>query len=349
MGGNKERNERWFMSPFVDSQVAISARIRFARNFEDYPFPMKITGEDARKMAKETADAVLGSGFALDEGFRFFDISNNPIETLLPLMERHVLSSQLAQKQGVKGLLLNSKENLSIMLNEEDHIRIQSIYPGDNIDNAYESAEIMEAMIEERGCRYAYDHEYGYLTSCPTNTGTGLRASLMLHLPALEASKFISKLVPALGKFGMTVRGIHGEGSESLGAVYQLSNQITLGKSEQEILQQLKSSAAHVISQENNAREKLLTENGLKYRDRLYRSYGILKHCRSLDIKEGMDLLSDVRIGFLSRIYEMDRPDRTIYGLMMDIQPGNLAAQAGKTLTSEELNVYRADFIREAL
>jgi protein arginine kinase len=312
---------------------------------------MKLSDESAREMAAETARAALAdNGGVFDDEFRYFDITDTPPDSLLPLMERHVLSSHMVAKKGVKGIIMNDREDMSVMLNEEDHARIQSIFPGDNLDGAFAAADAMDTLIEENGVnKYAYDQEYGFLTSCPTNVGTGMRASLMLHLPALEATGCIAKILPALGKFRMTVRGIHGEGSESLGAIYQISNQFSLGKPETEIIQALKSAVHWVISREKGEREKLLSERRIAIEDKLYRSWGLLTNCRTLDHKEGMSLLSDVRVGFESGIYRMPRPKKTIYALMTNIQPGSLCAMAGRPLSQEERDVYRADYIRGEL
>ncbi|MCL2703151.1 MAG: protein arginine kinase [Defluviitaleaceae bacterium] len=342
---------KWYESPLVDESIVISARVRFARNFEKYPFPIKLTDSAAQEMAAATARAALsGNGTAFTDELRYFDITDTPQESLLPLMERHVLSSHMVAKKGVKGIILNGREDVSVMLNEEDHARIQSIFPGDNLDGAYAAADALDTLIEDKGQhKYAFDQEYGFLTSCPTNAGTGMRASLMLHLPALENTGYIAKMLPALGKFRMTVRGIHGEGSESLGAVYQISNQFSLGKPETEILQALKSAVNWIINQEKSMREKFFTKHRIAVEDKLYRSWGILTSCRTLDHKEGMNLLSDARMGFESGIYTMPRPAKTIYALMTNIQPGSLCAIAGKPLNQEERNIYRAEYIREQL
>lgn len=339
--------QRWYESPLSDEGVVISSRVRFARNFEGYAFPGRLTDDGARHMNNETARAVLSDK---DGEFKFFDITDNSPETLLPLMERHVLSKHMVAQRGVKGVILNPSENLSVLLNEEDHTRIQAIFPGDNIDGAYAAAAALESLIETRGeAMYAFDHEYGFLTSCPTNVGTGMRASFMMHLPALEATGYIVRLLPALGKFGMTMRGIHGEGSASMGCVYQLSNQITLGKPENEIILALKSAASQVIAQEKTTRQKLFAAHEIKAKDRLFRAYGILTNCYSLDHKEGMSLLSDLRLGYAYDIYDMPRPKKTTYALMTEIQPGTIQARAGRPLNQEERDVCRADYIRGEL
>ena len=354
------REKRWYESPLADMGVTISARVRLARNFDNYPFPVKLEENLARQMINETARAAMSETVyspnsanhnkGSDYGFRFFDITDNPAESLLPLMERHVLSSHMVTKKGVKGIILNPGEDLSVLLNEEDHARIQAIFPGDNIDGAYAAADALESLIEANGQnKYAFDQDYGFLTSCPTNVGTAMRASFMLHLPALEMTGAIDKVKSALAKFGMTMRGIHGEGSESMGSIYQLSNQITLGKPEGEIILSLKAAALKVISHENSTWDKLLADHEITIKDKLYRSYGILITCRSLGRKEGMSLLSDMRLGYNSGIYDMPRPSKTIYALMAEIQPGTLGAMAGKPLTQEEQDVYRAEYIRGEL
>jgi len=245
---------------------------------------------------------------------------------------------------------MNESEDVSVMFNEEDHARIQSIFPGDNLDAAYAAANRTDAAIEKNsGSVYAFDQEFGYLTACPTNAGTGMRASLMLHLPELESSGAISQILHSLGKLSMTIRGIHGEGSEGLGSVFQVSNQSSLGKTEEEIIQNLKLAVGRVVSSEMTARGKAYAESKHKTIDMIHRSYGILKHCRRLGHKEGMALLSNIRTGFMMGWLETKKPKKTIYSLMMNIQPGSICAMAGKPMNREERAIYRAEYVRNEL
>lgn len=342
-----EPETKWYEHPDVDASIIISARVRLARNLKQYPFPLRINDMDARKMMADVARSITGDRTPAGGMFSFKDLTNSPPDILLTLMERHVISRNLVMKEGIKGAVLNCDESVSVMLNEEDHVRIQSIFPGDNIDSAYHTADSVDSLIDESpDIEYAFDQEYGYLTSCPTNTGTAMRASLMLHLPALDYTGRLMRLLPALGKFGMTVRGMHGEGSESMGSIYQLSNQITLGKPESEIITSLRTAAGQLIEQENATRYKIISERKIDFEDRLYRAYGILKNCRKITVKEAMSLLSDLRLGYLTGIYALPRPQKTIYSIMMEIQPGNIMSITGQNADATAQETARAELIR---
>jgi protein arginine kinase len=205
----------------------------------------------------------------------------------------------------------------------------------------------MDDLIEE-SIDYAYDKDYGYLTSCPTNTGTGMRASYMLHLSALESAGRLRKLFTAMAKLGMTARGTYGEGSEPFGGIYQISNQTTIGKTEDEIIAAIKSVTAKLIEQENDAMDGLLSNNSPLY-DKIHRSYGLLKYARRIGSREAVSCLSDVRLGLISGRLQVERPKKTIYNIMIDIQPGGVSERAGHELDGGERDIARADYIRNIL
>lgn len=232
------------------------------------------------------------------------------------------------------------------MLNEEDHLRIQSVAAGMDIDKAWDLADKIDDLLEE-SIEYAFDEQYGYLTSCPTNVGTGLRASYMIHIPALEATGQLQYMLQAISKLGMTVRGIYGEGTEALGSIYQISNQITLGQAEEDIIKNLKHITNQIIEQENKIRERFIKEQRMQIEDQLYRSYGILTNARVISGKEAMGLLSDIKLGYAMGLLEKTKPDMNIFQIMVYCQLGNLQKYIGRELSVSERDEARARFIRE--
>jgi protein arginine kinase len=261
----------------------------------------------------------------------------------LSLVERHLISPLFVRNKNPISLMLQPDESISVMLNEEDHIRIQAFSAGDNMLSSFEAANRIDDLIEEFH-EIAFDGKYGYLTSCPTNAGTGLRASFMLHLPMLERSGQIANIFHAIAKFGMTVRGVYGEGTESYSSMYQLSNQITLGKSETEIIDALRNMTSQLINIENAARDKALEGSRLAVEDKIYRSCGILNSCRTITAKEASALLSDMRLGHVIGL-DMPELNTNIYNLIVGIQPGMITIRAGKD-GNVNYDKVRADYIR---
>ena len=295
-------------------------------------------------MLAEVKASVINESAAISDAFAHIDLTNAAAATLNELLERHAISRELVQKKGPKGLLTDERDSVYILLNEEDHIRIQTIFPGENIEKAYEMADQIDNLIEE-SAEYAFDAGFGYLTSCPTNTGTGLRASYMLHVPALEMSGQLANIAQAIAKFGMAMRGIHGEGSEPMGSVVQISNQLTLGKSEQEIIGGLKNVSTQVIEQEIHFRNNWIRDNQSDFQDRIHRAYGILTNCRKISAAEALRLLSDVRMGYVTGGEEIPRPRKTIYEIMMDVQPWNIQRLHNTVAGEAERDVLRASYL----
>lgn len=339
---------KWYESANSDDSAIISSRIRLARNLNGYPFPAMLEKDSktADKVISELSSAIISDKSQVASDFNLVEIGRDSISDLC-LLEKHMISRELLKGTGRRGALINSGESLSLMLNEEDHLRLQAVFPGNSLDEGLYLANKLDDIIEAE-VEYAFDINYGYLTACPTNTGTGMRASYMLHLPALEASGQLRELFRTIGKLGMTARGIYGEGSESLGSIYQISNQTTLGKSEQDIVNTLRSVAGKITEQEINLRDKLLEDKQSIALDKVYRAYGILKNARMLNLRECMEFLSYVRMGLVSGRLEIEKPNKTIYNLMMSIQYGGLCAAAGKTLSEEEADFARAEYIRKA-
>lgn len=263
------------------------------------------------------------------------------------LVEKHLISPQLTNPKRQGAVVLSEDETVSIMINEEDHIRIQCIFPGLQLEEALKQANEVDNILEKE-LPYAFDEQFGYLTSCPSNTGTGMRASVMMHLPALTMTKQMNKIMPAISRLGIVVRGSYGEGSKALGNVYQVSNQVTLGKTEEEILEELSNVTARLIAHERQARKNLLEKSRTALEDRLYRSLGTLVYARLLQSGEAAKCLSDVRLGVDLGLIE--GVDVSIMNeLMIFMQPGFLQQYANSELTQEERDIFRAKLFRERL
>lgn len=337
----------WYLEGGTDSDVVVSTRIRLARNIVSLPFPNRMTTQQGKLVSEQANEAILSSNSVLSKEFEYIPIDKTEPVDIQALVEMHLASPQMLQKGENRGVLLSKDGRVSIMINEEDHIRIQCIFGGYALNEAWDLANKIDNVIEER-IDYAYHEDYGYLTSCPTNTGTGLRASVMLHLPALSISGNISSLVAAVNKLGMAVRGLYGEGSEALGDYYQVSNQVTLGVSEQEAIQKLKDVVDQIIQREREVRTVLAEGNDIALKDKLLRAYGILKNAYVLSSGEFMKLLSNVRLGV--NLGFIDNTDiKKLSPLIVQTQPANIIKQQGKSLSVQERDIIRAQIVRNSL
>ena len=336
--------EKWYENAAVDKDIIVSSRVRLARNLKKHIFPPYLSTEGASQLTEEVKQVFEREPISPD----FQYISVYPMDKMerRRLMERHIISPEMAAKDQPCGVFVNDKETESILINEEDHIRIQSLEAGNQLDMAFQLADQLDDAVENR-LDYAFHERFGYLTSCPTNTGTGLRASYMMHLPALETSGQIRNIIQAVSKLGIAVRGIYGEGSEAFGSLYQFSNQTTLGKSEKEILQHVKNICNIVKEQEERMKERFLKELKYDFEDKIYRSYGILTTARKITAKEAMGHLSNVREGFLLGVLQEKKPEQTIYSIMMNIQPGSLQNQSEKGLEPFQRDTVRASYLRK--
>lgn len=338
----------WMKGGGPEADIVISSRIRLARNLADLPFPL-VASTDQLETVISRLEAVLERSRGNEalgplELIRMNDLSSLERQVLV---EKHLISPHLAHESRAGAVLLSQNESVSIMLNEEDHLRIQCLFPGFQLYEAFNQANSIDDWLE-LNLDFAFDEKRGYLTSCPTNVGTGLRASVMIHLPALVMTKQINRILPAISQLGLVVRGIYGEGSEALGNMFQLSNQITLGRSEQEIIEDLGNVAKQLIDQERQAREKLLETSPLMLEDKIFRSYGILANARVMESKEAMQRISDVRLGIdLGLIKGIS--STILNELMVLTQPGFLQHHAGQVLSPEERDIRRAKLIRERL
>ena len=330
-----------------DSDIVLSSRIRLARNFEAYKFPTLFSHEEAKRIIINMEDILNKSPIQ-----KFGNMELLKIDELQPLhkrvlVEKHLISPNLAEDSPYGAVLLTENEEVSIMINEEDHIRIQCLFPGLQLSEALDAANEIDDWLESH-IQYAFDEKLGYLTSCPTNVGTGLRASVMMHLPGLILTQQINRIIPAIHQLGLVVRGIYGEGSEALGNIFQISNQITLGKSEEDIGRDLKGVVSQLISQERSAREALRKTSNIQLEDRVFRSLGVLSNSRIIETKEASRCLSDVRLG-IDMGYIENMPKTILNELMILTQPGFLQQYAGGSLRPYERDIRRAALIRERI
>lgn len=334
-------SEKWYRQSGNDSNMVISTRIRLARNLADYPFPNRMTAEQCREVSDLVRDAAAQlTGLPL----RYINLSECQERDVLAMAECHLISYDLARHSS-GGVLISEDERISIMINEEDHVRIQVMCAGLDLEEANKLADQVDTALDER-LHFAFDDRLGYLTQCPTNLGTGMRASLMLHLPALQERGAIQQLAGTVSKLGLTIRGAFGEGSQPHGALYQMSNQVTLGISETAAIENLKGIASQIMQQEQALREQLIAKPS--YEDLVWRSLGILRTARLLSNEEALKLLSNVRVGVCSGILERITLD-TVTALMSDIHPGCLMSQAGEDMSPEIRDQRRAALVRAAL
>ena len=324
------------------SNVVISTRVRLARNLKDYPFPCKLSQQGREEVIEKVRDAVKNGNSVLADDFSYIKMSEVDPVKRVSLVERRLVSPEFISETEGRALLLSSDNSRSVMLNEEDHIRLQVITRGLSPEQAYDTADKLDTLLDER-LDFAFDEKLGYLTQCPTNLGTGMRASVMLHLPALEKSRAVTRIAGNLSKLGLTMRGAHGEGTEPKGALYQLSNQVTLGISEKAAIENLKNITAQLVAQEEQARERLCKSD--EVRDAIARSLGILRYALVISHDEALKLLSNVRLGIVSgqiTDISVDVIDR----LMTDVEPATLTVNAGRSLSAHERDVARSELIR---
>lgn len=337
----------WMKNEGPESDIVISSRVRLARNLQHIPYPI-IAKEDQLdgiiSRVKEKYSGHTHRQFGVLELLQMNELKENEKRVLV---EKHLISPNLSGEAKAGAVLLSEDESLSIMVNEEDHFRIQCLLSGFQLDEALKYANVMDDWMEEK-FDFAFDEKRGYLTSCPTNVGTGLRSSVMMHLPALVLTKKFNRILPAINQLGLVVRGIYGEGSEARGNLFQISNQTTLGKKEQDIVADLRSVVSQLIQHERAARESLLQQSQILLEDRIYRSYGILAYSRRIESKEAMKRLSDVRLGIDMGLIK-DVKGNILNELMILTQPGFLQQYAGEALLSEDRDQRRATLIRERL
>lgn len=337
---------RWFEKSGNDSDVVISSRVRLARNLPAYNFSLKLNNKDAKVMVDDTLKKLKKIEMLKNyKAFNFEDL--DPFQKIA-MMERHVISPYLVN-QSIAAGMVSPDENISIMLNEEDHIRIQAFVAGSDMLHAYKLSDRIDDCLGSV-IEYAWNSKYGYLTTCPSNVGTGMRASFMLHLPALAGSNKLNGIASEIGRFGLIIRGMYGEGTKAMGDIYQISNQVTLGFSEKEIIDNLSNIVYQIVQQERAARKQYVSRKRVSAEDIAYRSYGVLKYSRKMSLSDAMLLLSELRMGLEQGLIKLAADEGfSTYQLVLGIQPSNLQLRSEKVLSEEAVDIERAKFIREKL
>ena len=329
---------KWYNEKGEQNDIVLSTRIRLARNLADFNFPSRLDAEEKKKVCETIKSAVL------KDGLNCIDMKDLDKVNAVSLAERHLISPEFAECADGTSLILSEDESISIMLCEEDHIRLQVMKPGLALEEAYKIADEIDSAIDG-SVKYAFDEKIGYLTSCPTNLGTAMRASVFLHLPALTACGQIAGLANTVSKLGLSISGVYGRRSKPLGDIYQVSNQLTLGITEENAMANLKSIVMQLVSQERNAAKRAVKEPSEE--DRIYRALGVLENARLLGGTEFMELISAVRLGAAAGV--LDIPIEKLNALIIEMQPATVSVMNENTDTIQARDAVRAEKVREAL
>jgi protein arginine kinase len=336
----------WLRGAGPLSEVVLSSRIRLARNLAEYPFLSTASSTERTEIYRRLADAI--SALPQERDALLVDVDEADEVDRQVLVERHIVSQQQADSEGRRGVSISPDETQALMINEEDHLRIQGMRSGLELGSLWSKVSRVDDALSER-LAFAFNPELGYLTACPTNVGTGIRVSVMLHLPALRMTKEIDRVARAARDMRLAVRGMHGEGTDAAGDLYQLSNQTTLGKTEEEIIKAFSDQIVpKIVEYERKARESLAQTSPHLLDDKIWRAYGILSNARRLSSDETQTLLSPLRMGI--RMGRFDRFDITALNEMfLYSQPGHLQKMHGQSLGDEERDVVRADYLRRRI
>ena len=332
---------KWYLGTGAQNDVVISTSIHLARNIKQFPFPASLSMQDKLKVntiVKNATDELNSYSF------NYYEMKTLSQAEVVSLAERHLVSPEFASSSDGRALLLTEDEAVSVMLNEEDHIRLQVMYAGFALDEAYRTADEIDNRLSEK-LQFAFDDRLGFLTQDPTVLGTGMKASVVLHLPALVSSSQITKLITTVSKLGLSLRGSYGEGAAAKGDLFRLSNTITLGISERAAIENLKSIALQIAAQERVAREEIFKESVME--DRVFRAYGVLKYARMIDTSEFMDLISLVRLGAVKGIINMNSAQ--LEALMIQMQPATISLSVDRPLDKIERDKLRAQMVRKTL
>lgn len=340
-----DKNGEWLNSHGPFGNIVVSSRVRFARNLAKWNFISKMSNNDRLELTQNVKDAFCSlSGFG---EFEYFDFSGLSRFEKTLLIERHLVSGEHTVGEGARGVVIDHDEKFSIMVNEEDHLRMQSLRGGFDLEGAYKALDALDDKLAPI-LNYAYSEDYGYLTACPTNVGTGMRVSVMLHLPALVMTRHIEKAFRAIHDLRLAVRGFYGEGTEAIGELYQISNQITLGRSEKQILEDLTAVIEELVAYEIKARAKLFDTERPRLEDRVFRAYGVLSNARVITSEEAMKHFSSVRLGLdMGIISGLDMA--VLNKIFLYSQAAHLQHLIGTELPPEERDIKRAEFIREQM
>lgn len=340
-----KKDSEWLKGTGPNSDIVMSSRVRLARNLDKLSFSHWADKKQQEAIMNAVFDAAKSISYLKDALFiRLKDLSE--VDRFF-LVERHLMSPEHAKDVEFKALIVDPKEIVSIMVNEEDHLRIQVLQSGFNLTEAWRIADSIDTELSKK-LSFAYSAKWGYLTACPTNTGTGLRGSVMLHLPSLVFTAQINKILQATAKLGLNIRGLYGEGTEASGNLFQVSNQVSLGRTEEDIIDNIERIINQIIAREETTRRTISTKNREALVDRVWRAYGTLKSARIITSNETIALLSAIRLGVdLGIVKNLDR--RMVNELLILTQPSHLQKLEGKVLNSNERDTKRAELIRERL
>lgn len=341
-----KRSGSWLRAEGPLAGIVVSSRVRLARNLTGYPFLSRADHQQRQEIQQFLRQQT--SELEVPESLEYFDVESAEELDRQLLVERHLISQHHAQSEGARGMAFSASETLSLMINEEDHLRLQAIQPGLQLDEAWQKVNHLDDLFEAR-VDYAFSSRFGYLTACPTNVGTGIRVSVMLHLPALKLSGQIEKVIRSARDIRLAVRGLHGEGTEAIGDFYQVSNQRTLGNSEQQIIDEFKNSVVpQIVEFEQRTREKLGNEHAHFLDDKVFRALGMLQNARTISSAESLELLSHLRMGIsLERLSNVEL--QTLNELLLRTQSAHLQQIEGRLMSPEERDIARAGYIRQEL
>ena len=337
---------KWIDNSGTEKDIVVSSRIRYARNLRNHKFPILLDKNGSDEIYKEISEIVKNNDI-YGKNFARFKTSDIPDLEKNMLIERHIISPALIKNQDISGFILSNDEKISIMINEEDHLRLQVLSSGLNLKECLEKADEIDEILDEK-LKYAFNKQFGYITACPTNLGTGMRASSMLHLPGLVLSGRLGKLLNTISKFGISVRGVYGEGSKSLGNLFQISNQTTLGNDEKTIVDKVEKTAIQIVNREKEARTYLMDENNIEIDDKTHRAYGILTNTKIISTDEAVKLLSLVMLGVDLGLIE-NKKKINFNKLFVEIQPMNIQFEAREELNERERDIKRAEIIKNTL
>ena len=335
----------WLRGEGPHHQVVISSRVRLARNLRKRPFPgwaKKAERTSILELVRPRVEELPEMQDSFSESLQDLPALDRQV-----LVERHLISREHAAKGTGSAVVINRRQTLSIMINEEDHLRMQSIRSGLQLKQAFKLVDKIDSALENK-LEFAYDPRLGYLTACPTNVGTGMRASAMLHLPGLVLSELINQVIQAVGKIGLAVRGLYGEGTEAMGNLFQISNQTTLGEKEDDIINRLSKVIETIIEKEHDARQVLLQKKPTTLSDQIGRAYGVLTYAHAMASKEALNLLSIIKLGADLGAFPEERRF-SIDELFIQTQPAHLQKSSQQKLNAEERDHLRAQIIRERL
>lgn len=337
----------WYREQGPGGPVVLSTRVRLARNLSRYPFSGRMNPELYRNCCAEIQEALFSCHEKMQEQFRVLILADLSEPEIQNLVEKRLISEDLARAREYARVLVQKDERLSLLLGEEDHIRIQAVLPGFQLETAYQEAETVARALEE-AADLAYSEEFGFLTACPTNVGTGMRVSVMLSLPALQEAGLLDRYFGALRQFGVVVRGAYGERSAAYGAVFQLSNQATLGLDEAQTLDAIRRAVDSLVQEEERVRQALWEQHPVEMMNRTFRAFGLLRHAYSLDLEEAHEALGKLRLGVSLGLFPALEP-QMVHTLFCEIGDGALQCHAGKLLSKEDCARLRAKRFQEVL